>query len=371
MLVCKQWKVCALRYFSRSFSDHVYQDIGEAVLLENVTITSSLQLIKFKQRLCESDQILGRPIGHMVRIFTVEGVGGDSDNKEVWNSDTVGVAGTFLSIMLQMPRLQHYALTRSRWATNETDLLCLAIIAINLTSLDVTLDPGVDGVVPVLNKLRKLCWLALEFGTGPWHQSAEPPIRLLAVTHFTWTSYKCDKAMLTFLSRAHLAQECHMVLKLEPVNPDDMVVIQPLFDLHTIPTLQISLDSDSIHILREEIMRVPKVTFVGVVPQLRLWASPELPLEIVIQLRDDNGEKIKELFAVLHDLYMTRTRPLEHSTILKLELSDQPEWDWLERDASVNRALVVNLAPLAAPLYHRGIIVMDSNGRDVMCLTQR
>jgi hypothetical protein len=162
-----------------------------------------------------------------------------------------------------------------------------------------------------------------------------------------------------------------MVLKLEPANPDDMVVIRPLFDLHTTPTLQISFDNDSMYVLREEIMRVPKVTFVGVVPQLRLWASPELPLEIVIQLRDDNGEKRKELFAVLHDLYMTRTRPLEHSTILKLELSDQPEWDWLERDASVNRALVVNLAPLAAPLYHRGIIVMDSNGRDVMCLTQR
>jgi hypothetical protein len=53
--------------------------------MEHVSITNSLQLQQFRQRLCESDQLSGRPIGHMVRTLTMEGLGGDADDTEVWD----------------------------------------------------------------------------------------------------------------------------------------------------------------------------------------------------------------------------------------------------------------------------------------------
>jgi hypothetical protein len=340
--------------------------------MEHVSITNSLQLQQFRQRLCESDQLSGRPIGHMVRTLTMEGLGSDADDTEVWDDRSMDAISTVLSILLQVPCLQQYTLIEG-WTTSQADLLCLATIATNLTSLNVKLDPEIDGFVPVLNKLRNLHRLFLQFNNSEWRQSTEPPIRLPAVTHFSWTSYEDAEDMLTLLSGTRLAQECHMVLEIGGVEPDDMAILQPLFDSHRILTLQVALDNESMSLLVREIMRVPKVTFFGVVPQLFLWANQVLPSEIVIQLHyHDNGEKEEELFEVLSDLCMDSRLPLTHSTILKLQLPDRWEWDWLERNAGADHALFVgNLLPLAVPLYHRGIVVVDKNGRDVSCLTRR
>jgi hypothetical protein len=339
--------------------------------MENVSIMNSLQLQQFRQRLCDSDQLSGRPVGHMVRTLTMEGIGGDADDTEVWDDRSMDAISTFLSVLLQMSCLQQYTVTGS-WTTSQADLLCLATIATSLTSLNATIDPQIDGCVPVLNKLRKLHRLVLRFTDREWRQSPEPSIRLPAVTHFSWTSYEDAKDMLTLLSGTRLAEECDMVLKLEGIDPDDMAILQPLFDSHNIRTLQVSFDNENMSLLVREIMRVPKVTFIGVVPQLFLWANPVLPSEIVIQLHDDDGEKEEELFEVLSDLCMDSRLPLAHSTILKLELPDRLEWDWLERNARADHALFVgNLLPLAVSLYHRGIVVTDKNGRDVSCLTRR
>jgi hypothetical protein len=352
MLVCKAWKVWT-RVLSKPEAECFIQAIGETVLFENVRIWRADQLRAVRVRLYQGAYVDDCPVGRMIHGLKLGGLLEDDGSKPAVNDVTELV----LSIVMLSPCLQQY--TMCGWTMNQADFICLSQSAgASVTYLDVLLRSDADGIFPIINSFRNLKTFILELEDGPWVHSRSHPIQNNCLRRVSWTSYRGDEAMYSFLSQCSFGSYCVFSLNFAYATPS-ISLINPMFSTNLFSELTLSMPTECLAMLSSEVLQAPKLVFDSCPPPASLLNYPSLPREVVISNVNDYDEAAEDKFWLELTTLTESKRRYENTTSLKICHTRSPD------EVDTHKKFMTRLLPLATVLSMRGLVVVDEQERKI------
>jgi hypothetical protein len=330
--------------------------------MDDILIYGPAQLQAFTSRLFSSTYVSQSSIGPAIRKFAYDSA---TESEEPPMSD-IDISQNMVSIMMQMTQLRSYD-TSGVISDRLTCIGLSTMCATTLTDLDIDLKSNADGVISVLNTLRKLTKLCLRFRRGTWTHDSSLSLNLPSLRFLLWSHPQDQTLMLKTLAQSSFATPLCIQLHIVNLRLERAHLLTPLLASSLVKGAILHISKDAIAVLAPDIMRIPGLTFIGVMPPPSLMRVENVSDELTLTYPKSNANSEQTDFWAFLDHVLASEHVLPEN-FLRIDYKINTRFDWFGDSTEAYSIFIGRLLKIAANLYKRGVIITDIHGRDVKSL---
>jgi hypothetical protein len=325
--------------------------IAEDIIMKMVVVSTWSCMKAFLNRLHQSRFVEGRPAGSRIRTLLI-----NIDDC----TDAVYLGEAITSVINHGPALEQFFVKNA--LTSGNHLLCLAnVSARTLNNLDITVSPLADGLFLIINSLKLLRVLWIQFEPEPWQHSPAHPVKLDAVADVLWKVTETDDQALAFFARCQFGPHCSMEFHLPGLRTEKAYLLKPLFASNSFRECIPVIPEPCISVLAPEILRSPQVHFFVHLPQPSVLCLGIVPNIMILSY---SAETLTRMWPLLDTLATLNTAP---TTVKIADVSggDDARFCWMGGTMPERAPVVGRMLAAAVTLHKRHVRVLDECGHDV------
>jgi hypothetical protein len=370
------------------------QAIAERVVLHEVVLRSIRQLQSFERKVGQNAPLLplenqtSTQCATLVRFIEIEGY----DEEEDTDRRMLQWMNLVVVVLLACPLLRSLKL-HDLPVTQACTASLLRNSPNHLTSITLCVDSEnarSSGVFDYLGRLRRLEELHIRVTpfnaaliSDAWddcHALVMPYVKMMS-----WIleemDYPASEAVLRYISRCRIDRTAAVHLDMVQSFPPQSTLLVPFFEAHRLKALTLACNGEFSVGLAPQLARIERVSVPLAVPPIELLAADTLPSHLTMCLTSDDSDVYHARFwAFLKNL------PIRHGAPMTLRIVRLRRWRWtyeqrrtskphvLHADVQFgwsdgkhddNAAFIGKLVGEAIRLYDEGVIIVDSQGRDI------
>jgi hypothetical protein len=249
----------------------------------------------------------------------------------------------------------------------------------SLTSLYIDISTASDGIFLILNTLTNLRCLGISTVGGIWEHSLNHPLRGPNIIDSSFYLETCTDDALRFLSQCKFAHGGKLELVIPSLTPANASLLRPLLSSHLFRELALVFSSASLAILVPDLKGVRQLSFGAHIPPDSIMDLVPILDQVGFMLpsyyRPDDDYEPRLMDFLTRLSHASLTWPKGKQITITIDMNGHSVFSWLQVEdedddtEEVQQAFADRLAPIAAALLERSVVIVDDDGHDVSIRT--